>query len=390
MSSLPQVLHEASSRSANEIILEAGQSPMIRTDAGAVTVGDAMTERDLFDALGQVLSPEQQAELAVGNVVEFMVDTDGGRWTLLTEPGPEGVVVRGKLQGSEGSELGIPLDLPPLEPFQTSDAADLPRPPTPGIRRRTQWDIAVSDVEPDPEEEGAVASVPAPNEASPDTHGWKGPLSANMSEAETADAEPDFELRTPTGEAPANLVDARFDTGERSEALPELLAPPLPGGKKGSETFRRAETRAQPRRRSERETQNDGAFEQYGKSIVPGTLCFVQGRHAAQQLASSVDGGAFTVIDDDDTAEELRSAAHQDPGGTYLLRLEDPSTCLGWVLRRLEEGGRVVVETRARTSQGARRTLLGTGAGPRAEAWLDAHPTCWLVQENDEWTLHTD
>jgi hypothetical protein len=67
--------------------------------------------------------------------------------------------------------------------------------------------------------------------------------------------------------------------------------------------------------------------------------------------------------------------------------LEDPSQHLGYLLRRLEEGTRVLVQTTARTPAGAKRLLLGTTASERAEAWLDAHEQCSLVRENGVLTL---
>jgi hypothetical protein len=85
----------------------------------------------------------------------------------------------------------------------------------------------------------------------------------------------------------------------------------------------------------------------------------------------------------------MLSAFEEDPGGTYVVRLEDPSVCLGWILRRLEEGARVVVETRARTMEGARRILLGVDASPRAETWLEAHALHWLAHQDGAWTMQS-
>ena len=75
------------------------------------------------------------------------------------------------------------------------------------------------------------------------------------------------------------------------------------------------------------------------------------------------------------------------PPGIYLVRREDPSRCLPWLLRRLEEGACLVIETRARTVDGARRILLGAEAGQHLVKWLDAQEHWWLHPEGAVWTL---
>ena len=72
---------------------------------------------------------------------------------------------------------------------------------------------------------------------------------------------------------------------------------------------------------------------------------------------------------------------------TVIMTVDDPSPHLGWILRRLEEGSRVLVESRATTPAGARRVLLGITAHERAETWLDAHEQVALVRAGDEWVL---
>ncbi len=385
MSSLPKVLHEAASRSASEIIIESGQPPMIRTSAGSVTVGDTLSTSDLFDALAQVLAPEQQAELAVGNVVEFNMDVDNGRWIMITEPSTDGVILRGRLRGGAISvEMGRPLDLPPLEHVEPERADRAPRAPAPMFKRtarRTRADLGVGPCvssepprqEPDPVERETL-TTPAPEAMHIDepmvrrSPSGTGPL---------IDAEPDFELRTPTGEQPANLVDAH-----EPEPGFEAHAEPAPDLEPEVDLSDPGELAPKPATAIE-------AFERYGQSIRPGTLCIVQGKGHGEELAQFVDGGLFVVIDDEDPDGDLRLAADSPPGSTFVVRLEDPSACLGWMLRRLEEGARVVVETRARTLEGARRILRGVAAGPRAERWLEAHAVCWLANGGNGWTMRT-
>ena len=75
----------------------------------------------------------------------------------------------------------------------------------------------------------------------------------------------------------------------------------------------------------------------------------------------------------------IAKTARDDPP-SIIVRVEDPAAHLGWTLRRLEEGYRVLVETRATSIDGARRMLLGVDAGPRADAWLGVFPALALVE----------
>ena len=363
MPSLPQVLHEASIRGATEVTLESDQHPMVKTDAGSVTVGDPLSESELFDALALVLGPDQQAELALGNVVSFGLDVGGQQWGLVAEPAPDGVVVRGRAgnggaSGGEGGEDPFSsgrVDLPKLDNLEPdrqtvpSTGKSILRP----TKRRTQWDIGV------PEAPVPMPAVPSPPPSKPS---WSKHLSD--------DAASDFEIRTPTGEAPANLVDAHDDlVGDESD-LPEIVPPPVAS----TPTLGAAEVRT--------------ALEDFAVAIGPGTLCIVQGEGGAEALAMSIEGGDFALIDDPTPGGVLRAAAELDVGARFAVRLEDPSEVLGWILRRLEEGARVVVQSRARTGPGARRTLLGTHASDRAEQWLAVHPMIWFAEEDGGWSRH--
>ena len=360
MPSLPQVLHEASLRGATEVTLESDQHPMVRTDAGSVTVGEPLSESELFDALALVLGPDQQAELALGNVVTFGLDIGGQHWGLVAEPAPDGIVVRGRSGGggavaeSDAFASGPALDLPKL------DAVEPDRKTVPSSRnsilgptkRTTQWDIGV------PEAPVSSPSVPTPPPSKP-----------SWSKQIDEDGESDFEIRTPTGEAPANLVDAH-DALRGDDPDLAVPVPPTPP----PEAVERTEVRA--------------TLQDFAPAIGPGTLCIVQGDGGAEALAASLGGGDYALIDDPSPGGVLRAAAELEPGSRFAIRLEDPSAVLGWILRRLEEGGRVVVESRARTGPGARRTLLGTTATERTEQWLSVHPMLWFAEETDGWSRH--
>ncbi len=380
MPSLPQVLHEATSRSASEIVLESGQAPMVRTDAGAVSVGDPLTEMELFDALAQVLGPDQQAELAVGNVVEFDLQVDDGLWRLVTEPSSDGIVVRGRTAPSDEAAARPALDLPKLDPVEPEPSGSVPRTNNPILRRgnrRTAWDIGV----PAAPENGPGRPATPPTTAPK----W----SQKLSDAARAPGGTDFEIRTPTGEQPANLVDAH--EADDDDELPDLIAPP-PAGNGWDDEERSAPSVPPPSSSalsdSPRSPLEDGdAFAHYGQTVPPATLCFVQGEGVGEQLAVHFEGDEFTLIDDAEPDGVLAAAAELEPGGSFVVRLEDPSACLGWVLRRLEEGARVVVETRARTPEGAQRILLGVASTVTARGWLDAHARCWLARDESGWTM---
>lgn len=375
MPSLPQVLHEASLRGATEVTLESDQHPMVKTEAGSVTVGDPLSESEMFDALSMVLGPDQQAELALGNMVSFGIDVGAERWTLVAEPVADGVIVRGRSGAGSSAETETPpsatrgLDLPKLDAVEPDRQAvpatgkSILRP----TKRRTQWDIGVPE-----------APVPAPRAPTPP------PSKPSWSKQLDDEGGSDFELRTPTGEQPANLVDAHDVAGRTEDDrtdeggidddeidLAELVIP-LP-----------QEDPGEPYQPEVRES-----LEAFSAEVIPGTLCIVQGEGGAEALAAAMTEGDYALIDDAAPDGVLTAAAELEPGSRFAVRLEDPSLVLGWILRRLEEGSSVVVESKARTAQGAQRVLLGTSGTRRAEQWLAVHPAIWFAEEVDGWSRH--
>lgn len=104
--------------------------------------------------------------------------------------------------------------------------------------------------------------------------------------------------------------------------------------------------------------------------IGEGTLVYLLESGLAEQLASALQAPTL-VLDEDTDLDQLGTRARAlAPGSILVVKREDPSALLGWILRRLEEGYRVLLDTRARSPEGARRVLLGTHATERAEAWL--------------------
>jgi hypothetical protein len=346
MRSLPQVLHEAAQRNASEIVLESGESAMIRTAAGSEAFGDVLSEGELFDALGQVLGPEQQAELAVGNVVEFNIEDGSTRWSLVTEAGAHGIVVRGRCANPErGPRVGISLDLPPLEHSDDAEAAPPMRASVlTRATRRTALDLAASRSEPEtPDPASASSSGGRPS--------WL-ESNATFDDASSEGGSVDFELRDQDrGEDAAGI-----ELPESDHDLGALLE----GGTVES------------------------SLAAHLRAVSPGTLCLVHRPGGSEGVAPNLPE-AVTI--DDATVASMVAALERDPGTTYLLRVDDPSAWLGWTLRRLEEGARVFVETRARTFEGARRVLLGLSPSTRADAWLAAHRVCWLAPRDGAWIL---
>lgn len=117
----------------------------------------------------------------------------------------------------------------------------------------------------------------------------------------------------------------------------------------------------------------------FARSILePGTLGLAYGRSVAERLFAGQETLVVNAATDLDQAAEAWSEST-----VIILRVEDPSAYLGWVLRRLEEGARVAVETRVKTLEGARRVLMGVTCSDRAERWLEHHPLVWLESEDD-------
>lgn len=375
MPSLLQVLHDATVRGAVEIVLEPDRPPQARGPEQVESIATVLSEGELYDALGAVLKPEQQAELAVGNVVEFHLFDGSAKWHLVAEPGGDGVIVRGRAgEGAAPSVAeGTPLELPPLRRGEPDRNAAVPRAPGPLLVKRprdTAWDLppvagtqsGVPLPKPTPRSNpspSVSANAPTENKmpswfegttpapSSTTTPASSTPRSSPAAKSGSDDAI-DFALlrRPPTGEPPAILDDAEE---------------PSPG-------------KARPR--------TDDPFEPLARELAPGSICLVRGHGIGERLARHY--GKYALIVEPREVQGLR-----EDGGvtTFVVRIEDPSELLGWSMRRAEEGARVILEIGALTAAGARRSLLGTQAGPTAAAWLDALVVRWLADDGGTWTL---
>ncbi len=377
MTFLAGVLEHASSRSAFELLIESGQPVVLTTVNGTEHSGEVVSEAELFEALTEVLGPDQQVDLAVGNMVEFSLNSSRDVWTLVTDSGADGIFVHGHLQQDPRRTARMPivaspvkLEIPPLEPFvpMPSPAVEAPailaaieletqreRPPTPA---RESSNGAMQE---DAVEDASDDAILLDNSA------------LDLSDGTPAQASTDM-----------------YDPTARSWSL-DLAAAFMDDA---SSEMRDAAPATQPRHATLQMRSHGTVAVDTGTSelvelaseIEPGMLCFVHGDGVAAQLGDFV-GAPLSVIDERSsvaTLDEIRSES-SGVGACVVVVLDDPSVHLGWLLRRVEEGWRVLLETRARTPDGALRILLGTNAGERATKWLDAIDVRWLVRHDGHW-----
>lgn len=365
MLSLPQVLHEAERHSVDEIVIEPGSPVTFHGEQGVLVLGDELPEATISDALSQLLAPEQQAELAVAGLVEFHVE-GYAEWSLVAESGGEGVVIRGRIRSNAPSDSqGMPLDLPPFEPFQSDGGGDIPHAPVSALRqthaRATRWDVAVagSVMEPMPSTGTGALDDPTlrPHSARHDTSPGLPPRPSGLLLGD--DDGIDFAL---VGRSPPTLESIDVEP-ERPSSKPRVAA-----------------TRPTIR--------GDDTLGIHVDLLEPGTIVYLAGIRVGERLLQHLEDG-FEIVDLDNW-DVVTTRPFEELGSTktgYLVRLEDPSRCLAWLLRRLDEGACIVVETRSRTAAGARRTLLGVEATAHATAWLDAHEQLWLYANGLAWVV---
>lgn len=439
MRSLANLLEAAVGRSATEVVLESGQPVVFTTARGPEAEQRVLPRTELFDMIAAAVDDAQQVELAVGNPVRFTIDA-GASWTVIAEPGIDGMIVRAHRPGGPPS-LEIELD---DEPGFTIGASSFPVDDAPfevdlepefttstrtssGARPPSQLNVEALDV-PVVQDEFGRTSAHAP--AAPFESGtW---ALADEEDFDVGLDDPDVG-RLPTGfpDLPPSGYESEgigvpdddddespFDPFSesrpaRDEARQRTVAPTLPAVSVAkparaparpsvAETPTRREISAAPppqaatRRElgavgspdadTHRElptvTRGSSGLGGLAAGIGEGALVYIREPGLAESLAQSFAAPSVT-IDDQVRADEVWARVRGLPtGAIVIVRREDPSTLLDWILRRLEEGYRVFVESRARTAEGARRILLGVGASDRAERWLDSQVT--LVIEPGE------
>lgn len=410
MISLPKLLLEAAGRKASEVVLEVGQSPSVTTPSGPESFGDPLTESDLFEALTGVLGPDQQAELAVGNMVEFRVGSPTGEWRMVIEPSLVGMIIRGRRSSdptakAKDPEVSTPMDLPPLAPFEPETHGEAP-PPRPVLKRRTQFDIGLSTYAEDDqaaptEAEGQVDEAPpaptvaasvvaARDTAEPAPAGdGRSPLPPPPPVGDlgpSRESGVDFAI-VPDGEDAAVSGRDGFvpEDGLRDGGVSDGLAPssrdsePSAGPTVPPVPLTPAEGVPVRRRAADADVANEVAHDlrRLAERWLPGTLCFAAIDEPGEAVARV--GDEPVAVLDEPAASDLVGLMLSEltARATYVVQLEDPSRITAWVLRRLEEGSRVMVQTRAVDLAGAKRIFLGLHGEP-AERWLAQHAVIWL------------
>lgn len=449
MPSLSDVLSEAASHDAFEVIMETGQPVLMNTKRGGVPVGSELSEDDLFAALTAVLDQEQQVELMVGNVIEFTV-TAKGDWHVVTEPGRDGITIRARIAGAIASAkaaAGPSIDLPPVAPF-SGGGVNLPP-----VAEDSFSNLRLGNPTPDGVEAADLASeFDSPDSASdsdPSAGDSFADLGFDMPSAE-ADTGPAPDLSAdPDGEAPSALDpldpltldeeeeddDLQFDLEDDDEpgadfAMVDAPAPdPAPSASDEAAAAKAkaradmlktrdlgpaladvahteaakhesatrlnlvpppaspvADTRSDLGTVSDRTPPVHGTFAQVAAQVPVTGLTLVHGADA-DDVAAALDCESV-LVDHAASFEDAAASLHDlPPGSVAVLRVEDPSRWLAWCLRRLEEGYGVLVETRALSPGGAKRSLLGPGATVRAESWLGRHVVRSLIETEGVWTL---
>ncbi len=378
--SLPQVLYEAQRHSVDEIAIERAEPVTFHGEQGALILGDPLSDSDISDALSQVLAPEQQAELAVAGKVEFFVE-GYSQWTLVAETAEDGVVIRGRIRdGQPAREVGVPLDLPPLQPFEPDANADIPQSEGSVLQqsgnRSTRWDVGLAS--------SMLESGASPSPAEPEPEPTPSPVFDDEDGA-------DFALvgRTgPTGDMPSAEPELPPSETGPTGHIPRMVAGTTGGHEPAVDPAIDTTLPQVQASRGTRPTMHGGdTLAAHVDALESGGVVYLAGRGVGERLLEHLDEG-YETIDDDSWATVTTLPIEELPVGRgYLVRMEDPSRCVSWLLRRLEEGARVVVEGRAQSAAGARRVLLGAEATPHLVDWLDVHSQQWLHLDGAVWRL---
>jgi hypothetical protein len=423
MRSLANLLEAAVGRSAIEVVLESGQPVVFTTARGSEAEQSVLPPTELFDMIVAAVDDAQQIELAVGNPVQFTIQA-GASWSVIAEPGIEGMSVRAQRAGGVPS-LEIDLD----EPGFAIDDDDVDFGGSTGAMTRrappSQLDVEALDVPTLHDPDFGRTSVPAP--AAPFESGtWtladeddldlglenpdEGRLPTNFPDLppsgyevggigvpedddDTSPFDPFSEPRRTVAPTLPAVPSIKPPPTTRSPARGRSAQPEKPTVREPSAARAEAQTRRElgalgsPDADTHRELRSvavtGASLGQLVAQIGEGSLVYVRELGLAESLAQSFAAPSVT-IDDQVDADEVWSRIRGLPtGAVVIVRREDPSTILAWILRRIEEGHRVLVESRARTVEGARRILLGVGASERAEQWLDRHEAL-VIEPGDE------
>ncbi|MCY1058716.1 hypothetical protein [Nannocystis sp. SCPEA4] len=333
MGLLSSLLAEAATSRPGEVVIETDQPLRLMHTQGGATLGEALSGEVVFDALVEVLSCEQQADLALGEPVKFDLVVDQVMWHLVGETAREMTSVRAR-PGADGFEPG---DSVPIAFDEPEVPADVPRAPRRHASGPTDIDIEIQ-IDDDALEERAgvrlAALRPITIEAEPRV-GW-----------------------------PRRVAGTGWNGRVES---PRRRAPPQPPARDVG-------------RREDLDTM--------ALAIPSGTMAFLHRASGGAEALARALGWPLRTIGERDVPERVHAECAALPDGAALVvTLEDPSPWLPWLLRRVEEGRRVLVETQATSPAGARRIVLGVAASERAADWLGAIRVVHATQFGGEWTL---
>lgn len=445
MRSLASLLEGAVRRAAFEVRLESGQPVVYTTARGAEAEASVLPRSELFDMIVAAVDDQQQIELAVGNPVEFKVEA-GARWSVSAEPGQDGITVRAQRPGKPPAPPPQPAppppayhDVGPAVGFELAEpdygaqggaptllsSAWRPRPPVEAPP--SQLYVAALDV-PVVDDTGANQFIASESSGAPPFESGTWALDDD-DELDVGLEEPD-EDSLPNGFVAVGSADPHIGVpdDDDDDAAPQFdpfaeppppdpmierrrtLSPTLKAMEVSTPTSKLPVRKPPPAHMppassprddiSQRITlrefgamrPSDGATQRELASIgndrllsdvAEGTLVYVLEPGFADILARSSQAPAISIGDPHPSPAEVWARVRELPvGALVIVRCEDPSSLLDGILRRLEEGYRVFVETRARTVAGARRMLLGVSATDRAERWLDEQRT--LIVEPGE------
>ncbi|TPV95519.1 MAG: hypothetical protein B7733_09710 [Myxococcales bacterium FL481] len=389
----------------------ASDRPILLLGAGdAQTRGEALPTDRILDAITPSLPTSQQAELALGEPARWVIDVPSGRWQLEARASVDSVTVTASLAtaqveaaaaacGGEMMSAATAVE-PPSEPVAEAApsrssapsgaggfgvAGDDEVPPTAASPVDLAPSVAEDTGPGGHDDEGWLELAPAPS-----------PPAAPTGSGESLSSPLIHVLARPPV-ADRGLQDSTVPPATDTFGVRDALDEDTPGdATRGSEgapqprDFDDTPPLGAARYPSRREGDGSGA----ALDLPAGSLCFVADRHVSELvrrvrvISVSIGDGARLDRAEAEAGDAKPPALPEDPAEScVVVRDEDPSRWLGFCLRRLEEGFRVLVTTRARTSAGAVRVLLGLDATARAEAWLAEHPVYRLHVDRDEWRL---
>ena len=364
---LSTLLHEASARRPAEVVIATDRPVRMRlADGSDAELAATIEGTAISDELSDLLTTEQQVDLALGEPVKFDLVVGLYTWHLVGETAREVVSVRACPTG-ELLEASDSVQIP-IEP-DDADPQDIPR-----IRRAPASGPSEIDIDINFDDEAAAQNSGAPESDERPPAGLRlaalKPVPGSATTGSDSTPQPMWPQRAATGHAPAW---------------------PRPGERRGRHGVQQgaaaatASTRQlplHPAPRREDMAELLAAFE-------PGSLALLlRAGGQAEVVAAALELPSLTLGDSDVPAQaNARLPELGEQGGVLIVRAEDPSPWLAWLLRRVEEGRRVIVETDALTPAGARRILLGVGATTRAELWLDEVRVLSATVADGRWQL---